>query len=197
MARAAAIAISSVIVFANTSSVPRKIPGNPIELLIWLGKSDLPVPTIRTPAAFASHGQSSGVGFAMKNPTASRFIPWSHSGAIVPGPGRVNEMTTSAPARASGIPPRIRPALVLLSISPRWGKSRSRSMSGVRRRGLPSTTSTARMCPAGTPALISTRMVALPAAPTPSWATSTSDRRLPTSLRAFITPARTTAAVPC
>ncbi len=54
--------ISSVIVLARTSSVPRKMPGNPMELLTWLGKSLRPVATTAAPAALASHGHISGIG---------------------------------------------------------------------------------------------------------------------------------------
>src|SRR3989304_451962 len=51
---AAAKHISSVMVCARTSRVPRKIPGKPRELLTWLGKSERPVATILAPASFAS-----------------------------------------------------------------------------------------------------------------------------------------------
>src|SRR3989442_666158 len=56
---AAAMHISSVIVRARTSSVPRKIPGNPSELLTWFGKSERPVAMTRAPASAASHGHIS------------------------------------------------------------------------------------------------------------------------------------------
>src|SRR3989441_471506 len=59
---AAAMHISSVIVRARTSSVPRKIPGKPRLLLTWFGKSDRPVAITRAPASAASHGQISGTG---------------------------------------------------------------------------------------------------------------------------------------
>ena len=109
MAQAAAIAISSVIVVAKTSSVPRKIPGKPIELFTWLGKSERPVPTILTPASFASHGQISGIGFAMMNAIASLFIVESHSLSIVPGPGLEAAISTSLPSIAVAVSP-VRPA---------------------------------------------------------------------------------------
>ena len=56
--------ISSVMVFARTSRVPRKMPGKPIELLTWLGKSERPVATTAAPASLASHGHISGMGLA-------------------------------------------------------------------------------------------------------------------------------------
>src|SRR5438552_14598833 len=72
---AAAMHISSLIIFALTSSVPLKIPGNPRELLTWLGKSDLPVATILAPASFASQGQTSGIGLAQaKIPSHPPFL---------------------------------------------------------------------------------------------------------------------------
>ena len=56
--------ISSVIVLARTSRVPRKMPGKPSELLTWLGKSERPVATTAAPASLASQGQISGIGLA-------------------------------------------------------------------------------------------------------------------------------------
>ncbi len=51
---AAAMAIPWVMVRARMSSTPRKIPGNPSELLTCLGKSLRPVATTRAPGACAS-----------------------------------------------------------------------------------------------------------------------------------------------
>src|SRR5512142_97041 len=97
--------ISSVMVVALTSSVPRKMAGKPMELLTWLGKSDRPVATTFIPASLASQGQISGIGLAQKKPMAFLFIFFSHSGLIVSGPDFDNEIQTSAPTRASAIPP--------------------------------------------------------------------------------------------
>ncbi len=115
MASAAAMAISSVMVLANTSKVPRKMPGKPRELLIWLGKSDRPVPMILAPASLASQGQISGMGLAQAKTIASSAMPATHSGLIVPGPGLDAATHTSAPSRASAIPPARRSAFVLLA----------------------------------------------------------------------------------
>src|SRR4030065_857001 len=105
MALAAAKHISSVMVRARTSRVPRKIPGNPSELLTWLSKSERPVATRTAPAAFASHGHISGTGFAHEKTIASFAIVSIHSGRITPGPERERAITTSAPLIASGILP--------------------------------------------------------------------------------------------
>ena len=74
---AAAMHISSVIVLARTSSVPRKMPGKPTELLTWLGKSLRPVADDGAPASLASHGQISGIGLAQTKTIASCAIPLS------------------------------------------------------------------------------------------------------------------------
>src|SRR5699024_5811165 len=50
---AAAIFMPSVILLALTFKAPLNMPGNANTLLIWLGASDLPVPTTLAPAAFA------------------------------------------------------------------------------------------------------------------------------------------------
>jgi hypothetical protein len=98
---AAAIAISSLIVTARESRVPRKIPGNTRESFTWLLKSLRPVATIRAPASFASHGQISGFGVAHANTIASLAIERTQFGSITPGPDELNAMHTSAPLRAS------------------------------------------------------------------------------------------------
>ncbi len=99
------MAISSVMVLAKTSKTPRKMPGKPKELLIWLGKSERPVPTMRAPASLASQGQISGTGLAQAKTMASLAMRLIHSGLITPGPGLEAATQTSAPSRASGIPP--------------------------------------------------------------------------------------------
>ena len=45
--------VSSLILRARTAMAPRKMPGNTMTLLIWLGASDRPVPTTLAPASFA------------------------------------------------------------------------------------------------------------------------------------------------
>ena len=94
---AAAKHISSVIVRARTSRVPRKMPGKPRELFTWFGKSERPVATTTAPASMASHGQISGIGLAQANRMASFAMPCTHSGRMVPGPGLLIPMVTSAP----------------------------------------------------------------------------------------------------
>src|SRR3989338_11573724 len=70
---AAAIFISLFIFTAFASKAPLKIPGNPNELFIWLGKSLLPVQTI-TATLLASSGIISGFGLAIANTIASLFM---------------------------------------------------------------------------------------------------------------------------
>src|SRR6266487_2851842 len=101
--------ISSLIIFALTSSVPLKIPGNPRELLTWLGKSDLPVATILAPASFASQGQTSGIGLAQAKITESSAIVEINPFGTTPGPGVDIAIKTSAPFSASEKPP-VRPS---------------------------------------------------------------------------------------
>src|SRR5467141_4470698 len=84
---AAAMHISSLIILALTSSVPLKIPGNPRELLTWLGKSDLPVATIFAPASFASQGQTSGIGLAQAKITESSAMVEINPFGTTPGHG--------------------------------------------------------------------------------------------------------------
>src|SRR3989475_13110834 len=97
---AAAMHISSLIILALTSNVPLKIPGNPRELLTWLGKSDRPVATILAPASFASQGQISGMGFAQAKIIESFAIADTISLGITPGPGVDIAIKTSAPFTA-------------------------------------------------------------------------------------------------
>src|SRR3989344_8450981 len=57
--------ISWVIVVSLPLITPKKMPGKTIALLIWLGKSLLPLATIAAPALSATDGIISGTGFAM------------------------------------------------------------------------------------------------------------------------------------
>ena len=70
-----------------TSRTPLKIAGKPRLLLTWLGKSLLPVATIRAPASSASQGQISGIGFAHAKTMAWFAMVFIHSFFIVFGPG--------------------------------------------------------------------------------------------------------------
>src|SRR5450756_65189 len=97
--------ISSVMVLARTSRVPRKMPGKPIELLTWFGKSERPVATTAAPAALASQGHISGTGLAQMKTIGSGAIALIQSFSMVSGPCLLRAMHTSAPLRASAMPP--------------------------------------------------------------------------------------------
>src|SRR5512136_336340 len=104
---AAASFMSSVIREARASRAPRKMPGKASTLLIWFGKSLLPVPTTTAPAFLATSGITSGTGFAMAKTTAPGFMdriifPVTIRGAETP-------MKTSAPFMASARVP-VRPS---------------------------------------------------------------------------------------
>src|SRR4030043_1528225 len=76
---------------------------------------------IRAPASLASQGQISGIGLAQAKIIASLAIPLTHSGKITPGPDFDNEMQTSAPFRASAMPPLLLSGLVLWHRSHLYG----------------------------------------------------------------------------
>ena len=109
---AAAMHMSSVIVFALTSKTPRKMAGNPRLLLTWLGKSLRPVATTRAPASSASHGQISGIGLAQAKTMESFAMVFIHSFFMVPGPGFEAATTASTPLKASAMSPVLPSALV-------------------------------------------------------------------------------------
>ncbi len=92
-----------------------------MELFTWLGKSDRPVATTLAPASFASHGQISGIGLAQAKTIASLAMPFTHSGRITPGPDLDSEIQTSAPSRASVMPPALFSGLVFLAQVPLVG----------------------------------------------------------------------------
>ena len=117
IAWAAATHISSVIVVAFTSKVPLNIAGKPRLLLIWLSKSLRPVPTTLAPAAFASHGQISGIGLAQAKTILSEAIFETHSFLTTFGADLDAEIMTSAPSIATPKSPS-RPSLFVL-----WAKS--------------------------------------------------------------------------
>jgi len=114
---AAATHMSSVTVVALTSRTPRNMAGNPRLLLIWLGKSLRPVPTMRAPASFASQGQISGMGFAQAKTMLFVAILVIHSFLIVQGPGLLAATTTSASFRAAAVSPVLFSALVFWASS--------------------------------------------------------------------------------
>src|SRR4029079_17480271 len=109
-AYAAASSMLLVILCDCASSSPRNTPGNASTLLIWLAKSERPVPTTAAYWA-ASSGSTSGRGFASANTIASFAIvetscPVMTSGAETP-------MNTSASRSASGMLPEMPRGLVI------------------------------------------------------------------------------------
>ena len=115
MAFAAAIFMDSVMSVAITARAPLKIPGKASTLLIWFGKSERPVPTTAAPAARASSGMISGVGFAIGNTIApwfiERIISWdTRFGLDTP-------INTSAPFITSANVPCFLSLLVTFAIS--------------------------------------------------------------------------------
>ena len=90
--------MDSVISLARTERAPLNTPGNTSTLLIWLGKSERPVPTTAAPPAKASSGIISGVGFAMAK-TIPLFIEATIS--FVTSPGRDTPIKASAFFKAS------------------------------------------------------------------------------------------------
>ena len=73
----------SVIAVACTSKAPRKMPGKASTLLIWFGKSERPVATMRAYLC-ATSGCTSGVGLAIAKMIASGAIRATSSSGMVP-----------------------------------------------------------------------------------------------------------------
>ncbi len=190
---AAAMAISSVMVRARTSSTPRKMPGKPSELFTWFGKSLRPVATTRTPAFVASHGQISGIGLAQAKRIASWFIALSHSARIVSGPGRERAIHTSVPTSDSAIPP-CRPSPLVVRANSARGSSGAKPVRSRVRMPFVSTIITRS---GSAPAANSRRRIATLAAPAPIIESVILSNDLPTTFRAFTSPANVTEAVPC
>ena len=187
MASAAAIFISSLISLALTSRAPLKIPGNAKTLLIWLGKSLLPVPTTTAPAFFASSGMISGVGFAIAMTIAPLFIEETISGVTSPGP--LTPIKISAPFMASASVPCLFVLLVNSAIF---------ILSGV----MPSLDLEimpflSHMTISFTPLESRSLAIATPAAPAPLKTTEQSLRSFLTTLSALSIAAIHTTAVPC
>ena len=111
----AAIFISSLISLALTSKAPLNTPGNASTLLIWFGKSLLPVEITLAPPALASSGKISGVGFAHAKMIASLFMVLTIS--VVTAPGADTPINTSAPTSISAREPAFLSRLVTLLIS--------------------------------------------------------------------------------
>ena len=91
------------------------MPGNARTLLIWFGKSLLPVETTAAPPAFASSGKISGVGFAQAKIIASLFIVLTIS--VVTVFGAETPINTSAPTSISASAPALRLRFVTSAIS--------------------------------------------------------------------------------
>ena len=191
---AAAMHISSVMVLAFTSSTPRKMAGNPMELLTWLGKSERPVANTLHPCSFASQGQISGTGLAVAKTTGSSAMRSMYSAGMVPGPGLDAAMTMSAPSIASLIPP-VFPAPLVFSqmfFFSLWRLSKS-SLDWLR---IPLESHIQR-CSGLNPVASSSLAMARDAAPAPITVTLASWKFFPTSFMAFMAPATSTVAVPC
>src|SRR3989344_2983332 len=100
---AADMSIAGVIFFTPWSKAPRKMPGKTRTLLIWFGKSDLPVATINAPAFFAKMGFISGSGLASAKITGLGFIYFSIW--LESAPLTLTPTNTSAFFRASASAP--------------------------------------------------------------------------------------------
>ncbi len=187
MALDAASFMASLISLARQSSAPRKIPGNASRLLIWLGKSLLPVPTTAAPACLASSGMISGVGFAMAKTMAS--FPMVFIISCVKQPGADTPMKTSALFKASASVPRILPRLVIRLISACVGFNSD----------IPSqmTPKRSHRISRFTPMFIKWRAMEMPAAPAPLMTQDTDAISFPTTFTALSNAAPTTMAVPC
>ena len=185
-AKEAARFISSVIRLARASSAPRNRPGKASTLLIWLGWSLRPVPTMRAPAARASSGSISGTGLAMGKTTAPSAMEDTIS--LVTMCGALTPIRTSAPFIASASVPAIPSGLVRRAMSA-WA-----SFIGRPSRRMPARSTILRCL---RPRLIRCFPMAMPAEPAPLITARTSPMSLPTTFRAFISAAATTMAVPC
>ena len=91
------------------------MPGKARTLLIWLGKSDRPVPTTAAPAARASSGRISGVGLAIGKRMAPGAMVRTISAVTIPG--AETPMKTSAPSSTSARLPFRCWRLVMAAIS--------------------------------------------------------------------------------
>ena len=186
-ARAAACFIPSVICTAPQDSAPLNRPGKTSTLLIWLGKSDRPVPTTAAPWARAMSGIISGTGLAMARRMGSLAMDSTIS--PVTRPGRETPMKTSAPTKASARVPRCLAWLVRAASSAWWG---SRLGSPAQR--IPSLSHRMRL---EYPRSSSSLAAAPPAAPMPFRTTLTCSFFFPTTFRALVRAAVMTTAVPC
>src|SRR5574344_1205914 len=186
--------ISSVMVFALTSSTPRKMAGNPMELLTWLGKSDLPVANTLHPCSLASQGQISGMGLAVAKMTGSSAMRSTYSGGMVPGPGLDAAMTMSAPSNASFIPPVFPAPLVFSQISHFCLNPAATSSLDWFRIPLESHM---HMFLGLNPVASRSLAMAMDAAPAPMTVMCASSSFFPTSFIALMAPATSTVAVPC
>src|SRR6266700_949751 len=186
ISRAAVMHISSLIIFALTSRVPRNMAGNPMELFTWFGKSERPVATIFAPASFASQGQISGIGLAQAKTMESVFMLSTRSADTTPGPGVDIANSASAPLIAFSNPPVLPSRFVLRAISHLALKSSLRSVLSLLKIPL---LSTIMMFPGFTPASTIILATAMLAAPAPNMQIIESFIFFPTIFNAFIKPA--------
>ena len=184
---AAAYFMPSVICTAPQDKAPLNRPGKTSTLLIWLGKSDRPVPTTAAPWARASSGMISGTGLAMARITESLAIVSTM--APVTRPGRETPMNTSAPTKASARVPVRFSGLVRAASSSWW-----LGWPGVPGTRMPSLSHRVRW---RYPRSSNSLAAAPPAAPMPLRTIFTSSFFLPTTFRALVRAAVITTAVPC
>src|SRR5438876_8068697 len=195
--RGPAMHISSVMVRARTSRVPRKILGRPRLLFTWFGKSDRPVAMTRAPASAASQGQISGTGFAITKRMASSAMEATQSFWITPGPGFEAAMVTSASRIASATPPS-RSSPFVLSASSHFSaySFAATSISSRWRQTIPFE-STRMRCSGFAPAEIRSFAVRMFDATAPTSVMAPSGILLPPTLSALMRPATLIVAVPC
>ena len=156
-------------------------------MLIWLGKSLLPVPTILAPAAFASSGIISGSGLAIAKITASLFMLLTMSASTSFGLDRPKNI--SAPLIMSRSTPLSWFGLLIFA-SASCSECICLSPSQI----APFLSQKIRFL---TPKLSISLPIAQPAAPAPLIITLISSFFLPVSLNEFISAARAITAVPC
>ena len=163
------------------------MPGKARTLLIWFGKSLLPVPTTAAPAFLARSGIISGVGLAIAKRIGSFAIEATISSLTQPA--AEIPRNTSAPFIASASVPVICSRLVISAISRLTALSLSSPLQMI-----PLLSQSIMFL---TPIFKRCLAMAMPAAPAPFITTLISSNFLPTSFKALISPAATITAVPC
>ena len=191
IALAAAILCSSWTLGICPSSSPRKMPGKPSALLIWLGKSERPVAMIAAPASAASSGMISGVGLAIAKTSELSFI--EATSAIVTSPGPASPRNRSAPTITSDVCGMLPSAWLWCPDQPAASRFQGfRSSRSIVSSPLESISEMSSQ-----PIKRRIEEQAIPLAPAPSTTTRRSLKSRLVSLIALITPASATTAVPC